>query len=131
MAIYIIILLFKLPLIILSPPPLSLIVKVPQFFENLKILSLITSSNNITMTLGAHMRPYNYMYCAPSLDGVLQVRCVNMSSNKIKIEEYFLEFLKVDDTSGLGLFNELLNACKSLDLNVDDVRVKVMTMVLI
>ena len=27
----------------------------------------------------------------------------------------------MDDTSGLGHFNELLNACKSLDLNVDDV----------
>ena len=60
----IIILLFKLPLIILSPPPLSLIAKVPQFFENFTILSF-------KMALGAHMRPYSYMYCAPHRDRVL------------------------------------------------------------
>ena len=67
----IIILLFKLPLIILSPPPLSLIAKVPQFLENFTILSFI-------MALGAHMRPYSYMYCATHWDRALQYYCLNL-----------------------------------------------------
>ena len=35
----------------------------------------------------------------------LILRCLDISTSPIKIEEYFLEFIKVDVTTGLGLFN--------------------------
>ncbi|KAG6635035.1 hypothetical protein CIPAW_11G014600 [Carya illinoinensis] len=52
----------------------------------------------------------------------LILRCVNISTSPIKIDEHFLEFIKVDDTSEKCILGELLDAIKSLELDINNVQ---------
>ncbi|CAM8923336.1 unnamed protein product [Rhodiola kirilowii] len=52
----------------------------------------------------------------------LIIRCVDVSTVPIKVQEYFLQFLVVNDTTGQGLFEELKNVLHHLGLYIDDVR---------
>ena len=52
----------------------------------------------------------------------LILRCVNISKNPIKVEEHFVEFIIVDDTTREGLFNVLIDVIKKLELNINDIR---------
>jgi hypothetical protein len=51
----------------------------------------------------------------------LILRCVNILENPIKIKEHFVEFIIVDDTTGEGLFNDMIGLIKKLDINIDDI----------
>ena len=52
----------------------------------------------------------------------LIIRYVDSSSGLVRIEESFLGFLDVNDTTGQALFDVLENELKVLDLDIDDAR---------
>lgn len=52
----------------------------------------------------------------------LIIRYVDVASNCVNIEESFLGFLDVNNTTGQGLFDVLVNELKVLDLDIDNVR---------
>uniref|UniRef100_A0A2N9EPR2 Uncharacterized protein n=1 Tax=Fagus sylvatica TaxID=28930 RepID=A0A2N9EPR2_FAGSY len=43
-------------------------------------------------------------------------------ASEVKVEEFFLGFIKVDNMSGLGLFKRFENTLMDLKLNIDDIR---------
>ena len=49
-------------------------------------------------------------------------QCVEVLTSPIKVEEFFVGCLKVDDTSGLEVFNKLKKVLKTLDLDIENIR---------
>ncbi|KAM5546916.1 hypothetical protein ABKV19_001440 [Rosa sericea] len=64
--------------------------------------------------------------CALDASGEKQMflilRCVDVFTSPIKVEEYFLELLNFSNTSEHGPFEQMQNLLKALDLDIDDVR---------
>ncbi|XP_050888728.1 uncharacterized protein LOC127093873 [Lathyrus oleraceus] len=52
----------------------------------------------------------------------LIIRCVDVSTSPTQIKEFFVEFLKVYDTTSQILFEELQNVLETLGLDINNVR---------
>jgi hypothetical protein len=51
----------------------------------------------------------------------LILRCVDISTNTIKIDEHYIEFIKVDDNIGKSIFGEAINVIKNFELDINDI----------
>ncbi|XP_022883759.1 uncharacterized protein LOC111400583 [Olea europaea var. sylvestris] len=50
------------------------------------------------------------------------IRCVDDSVGSPMVQEYWIEFLNVDEASGFGLFTELKIVLKNLELDINNIR---------
>uniref|UniRef100_A0A7N0RDT9 DUF4371 domain-containing protein n=1 Tax=Kalanchoe fedtschenkoi TaxID=63787 RepID=A0A7N0RDT9_KALFE len=85
-----------------------------------ELISLIASS--IKYEIMKKVRQAKYFSISHQEQISMILRYVDLSSSSIVIDKLFLGFINVNDTTGQGLFDVLLQELKLLHLDVDNVR---------